>query len=124
MVRSSQCVYGLAARPPMRATASQMRGSRRRSRLTRTSVHTRSEEHTSELQSRFDIVCRLLLEKKTMTLLGLALAVGMLVDDATVEVENTTRNLGLGLPLRQALLHSAQDRKSTRLNSSHVSTPY
>src|SRR5699024_12594542 len=25
----------------------------------------RSEEHTSELQSRFDIVCRLLLEKKT-----------------------------------------------------------
>src|SRR5699024_12410922 len=26
----------------------------------------RSEEHTSELQSRFDIVCRLLLEKKTL----------------------------------------------------------
>src|SRR5699024_12358658 len=32
--------------------------------------HSRSEEHTSELQSRFDLVCRLLLEKKkrkTMT---------------------------------------------------------
>src|SRR5437868_7757911 len=71
MVRSSQCVYGLAARPPMRATASQMRGSRRRSRLTRTSVHTRSEEHTAELQSRFDVVCRLLLEKKTMITLAL-----------------------------------------------------
>src|SRR5699024_12124450 len=27
-------------------------------------VDTRSEEHTSELQSRFDLVCRLLLEKK------------------------------------------------------------
>src|SRR5699024_11844222 len=27
----------------------------------------RSEEHTSELQSRFDIVCRLLLEKKKST---------------------------------------------------------
>src|SRR5699024_11991340 len=27
-------------------------------------VAPRSEEHTSELQSRFDIVCRLLLEKK------------------------------------------------------------
>src|SRR5699024_11960597 len=27
----------------------------------------RSEEHTSELQSRFDIVCRLLLEKKNVT---------------------------------------------------------
>src|SRR5699024_12883150 len=28
------------------------------------SVGRRSEEHTSELQSRFDLVCRLLLEKK------------------------------------------------------------
>src|SRR5699024_11458586 len=28
------------------------------------SVQRRSEEHTSELQSRFDLVCRLLLEKK------------------------------------------------------------
>src|SRR5699024_11593262 len=28
------------------------------------SPHLRSEEHTSELQSRFDLVCRLLLEKK------------------------------------------------------------
>src|SRR5438067_6167775 len=27
-------------------------------------VSSRSEEHTSELQSRFDLVCRLLLEKK------------------------------------------------------------
>src|SRR5207249_9648319 len=27
-------------------------------------AHCRSEEHTSELQSRFDLVCRLLLEKK------------------------------------------------------------
>src|SRR5207247_3398172 len=37
-------------------------------RLTRDSlkviVHLRSEEHTSELQSRVDLVCRLLLEKK------------------------------------------------------------
>src|SRR5437868_11402399 len=30
----------------------------------RASKATRSEEHTSELQSRFDLVCRLLLEKK------------------------------------------------------------
>src|SRR5437868_14852804 len=28
------------------------------------SMNRRSEEHTSELQSRFDLVCRLLLEKK------------------------------------------------------------
>src|SRR5438067_6164460 len=31
----------------------------------------RSEEHTSELQSRFDLVCRLLLEKKKMCVLSL-----------------------------------------------------
>src|SRR5699024_12801773 len=30
----------------------------------RRAAHSRSEEHTSELQSRFDLVCRLLLEKK------------------------------------------------------------
>src|SRR5699024_12845503 len=29
----------------------------------------RSEEHTSELQSRFELVCRLLLEKKNKTIL-------------------------------------------------------
>src|SRR5437868_10931157 len=33
----------------------------------------RSEEHTSELQSRFDLVCRLLLEKKkTQTIITIA----------------------------------------------------
>src|SRR5207249_9190936 len=32
--------------------------------LTRAPCPLRSEEHTSELQSRFDLVCRLLLEKK------------------------------------------------------------
>src|SRR5437868_12686171 len=33
-----------------------------------TVVRDRSEEHTSELQSRFDLVCRLLLEKKKQNL--------------------------------------------------------
>src|SRR5437868_10890073 len=33
-------------------------------RVGKVSLHDRSEEHTSELQSRFDLVCRLLLEKK------------------------------------------------------------
>src|SRR5699024_12339287 len=35
-----------------------------RPRILLTAVLGRSEEHTSELQSRFDLVCRLLLEKK------------------------------------------------------------
>ncbi|WP_263380367.1 efflux RND transporter permease subunit [Granulicella paludicola] len=43
-----------------------------------------------------------------MTLGGLALAVGILVDDATVEIENTHRNMQEKLPLTKAILHSAQ----------------
>src|SRR5437868_7586757 len=35
--------------------------------LARAREAARSEEHTSELQSRFDLVCRLLLEKKKQT---------------------------------------------------------
>src|SRR5699024_12737993 len=35
-----------------------------RCRCSGTATSPRSEEHTSELQSRFDLVCRLLLEKK------------------------------------------------------------
>jgi multidrug efflux pump subunit AcrB len=42
-----------------------------------------------------------------MTLGGLALAVGMLVDDATVEIENTNRHLEQGKDVRQAILDGA-----------------
>ena len=42
-----------------------------------------------------------------MTLGGLALAVGILVDDATVEIENIHRNLGLKKPLTKAILDGA-----------------
>jgi multidrug efflux pump subunit AcrB len=42
-----------------------------------------------------------------MTLGGLALAVGILVDDATVEVENIHRNIGLGKALKKAILDGA-----------------
>jgi multidrug efflux pump subunit AcrB len=43
-----------------------------------------------------------------MTLSGLALAVGILVDDATVEIENTNRNLAMRKPLVTAILDGAQ----------------
>ncbi|MBL9038933.1 MAG: efflux RND transporter permease subunit [Archangium sp.] len=43
-----------------------------------------------------------------MTLGGLALAVGILVDDATVEIENIHRNLAMGKPLTRAILDGAQ----------------
>ncbi|MBL8721740.1 MAG: efflux RND transporter permease subunit [Myxococcales bacterium] len=42
------------------------------------------------------------------TLGGLALAVGVLVDDATVEIENIHRNLAMGKPLTRAILDGAQ----------------
>jgi len=44
-----------------------------------------------------------------MTLGGLALAVGMLVDDATVEIENVHRQMALGKPNIQAILDGAQE---------------
>ncbi len=43
-----------------------------------------------------------------MTLGGLALAVGILVDDATVEIENINRNLAMGKETMQAILDGAQ----------------
>jgi len=43
-----------------------------------------------------------------MTLGGLALAVGILVDDATVEIENIHRNLAQGKPVQRAILDGAQ----------------
>jgi multidrug efflux pump subunit AcrB len=42
-----------------------------------------------------------------MTLGGLALAVGILVDDATVEIENINRNLESGKEIEQAILDGA-----------------
>src|SRR5258706_3428156 len=44
-----------------------------------------------------------------MTLGGMALAVGILVDDATVEIENNHRHMELGTPLRQAILDGAAE---------------
>jgi CzcA family heavy metal efflux pump len=44
----------------------------------------------------------------TMTLGGIALAVGMLVDDATVEIENIHRNQAMGKSLLAAILDGAR----------------
>ena len=43
-----------------------------------------------------------------MTLGGLALAVGILVDDATVAIENIERNLAMGKDMKQAILDGSQ----------------
>src|SRR3712207_7396429 len=65
----------------------------RESNPSRGGAEMRSEEHTSELQSRQYLVCRLLLEKK------LGKRVELAVNDG-------------------------EDRKSTRLNSSHANISY
>jgi multidrug efflux pump subunit AcrB len=44
-----------------------------------------------------------------MTLGGLSLAIGMLVDDATVEIENIHRNRALGRPITIAIIVGAQE---------------
>jgi multidrug efflux pump subunit AcrB len=44
-----------------------------------------------------------------MTLGGLSLAVGILVDDATVEIENVHRQMAMGKPLIRAILDGAQE---------------
>ncbi len=45
----------------------------------------------------------------TITLLALSLAVGILVDDAIVEIENIARHLQMGKPAKQAALEAADE---------------
>src|SRR5207249_8754509 len=51
--RTGQSCFIVSLRPPSSSAT-----------ISSTFMFPRSEEHTSELQSRFDLVCRLLLEKK------------------------------------------------------------
>jgi multidrug efflux pump subunit AcrB len=44
-----------------------------------------------------------------MTLGGLALAIGILVDNAVVDIENTNRHIALGEPVREAILTNARE---------------
>src|SRR3712207_7789172 len=55
-------------RPPDSSVSASLRSSVTPSSLTEESRSPRSEEHTSELQSRQYLVCRLLLEKKKPTI--------------------------------------------------------
>src|SRR3712207_9176680 len=63
-ISSGSNVWCSSARLQRRATKPRGNCSRRSRRLQIPSRLTRSEEHTSELQSRQYLVCRLLLEKK------------------------------------------------------------
>src|SRR5207249_5546626 len=60
----SQSSSGTASVPSARPRDDRCRARSVATLMTMRNNHVRSEEHTSELQSRFDLVCRLLLEKK------------------------------------------------------------
>src|SRR5437867_7799881 len=72
MTANTTCPGFMSERPSSRSTSSQWGGkielTRTRLKLarcaSRSAISKRSEEHTSELQSPYDLVCRLLLEKK------------------------------------------------------------
>ena len=53
----------------------------------------------------------------TMTLGGFALAVGILVDNGTVVIENIERHVGLGEPLEQAILRRSGRGRAFRRSS-------
>src|SRR5437868_15471293 len=63
---ATTAIYTLSLHDALPISSSVMRGGRVASPRQRRAqpIRCRSEEHTSELQSRFDLVCRLLLEKK------------------------------------------------------------
>src|SRR2546429_3264432 len=58
------------ASAPAACRSAQCNGGKRRRRRGEPLRHQRSEEHTSELQSRLHLVCRLLLEKKKKQLIN------------------------------------------------------
>src|SRR5438067_9178696 len=72
----ARLIAGRAVRLAERDTLSSGRALERRNR---------SEEHTSELQSRFDLVCRLLLEKKKNTTMLTRFQVTLKAITATVK---------------------------------------
>src|SRR5207302_4657903 len=54
----------ISGRPVENANATTLAASARAAEIDLVTTYSRSEEHTSELQSRENLVCRLLLEKK------------------------------------------------------------
>src|SRR5438105_9183807 len=63
-VNARRCSADGARKPHAAKVSSRCRGDVARLQPASSGTRPRSEEHTSELQSRVDLVCRLLLEKK------------------------------------------------------------
>src|SRR5438132_8235697 len=67
LFRSAESIWSLRAANSSMCTMSAETPGPCKLRATRSRFGRRSEEHTSELQSHSDLVCRLLLEKKKIT---------------------------------------------------------
>src|SRR5690606_11744164 len=59
-----------------------------------------------------------------ITLGALTISICRVVDDSIVVIENIKRHIGLGEDKLVAIQMAVKDRKSTRLNSSHVKSSY
>src|SRR5256885_2781756 len=79
---------------------------------------TRSEEHTSELQSPCNLVCRLLLEKKTKTERWRTPSHKRASFDAVAHVPHLTRHSPVGYPLHKPSPPPA--RSSRRCTTLHT----
>src|SRR3989449_1438129 len=82
----------------------------------------RSEEHTSELQSRLHLVCRLLLEKKNKSNSPRAIVFPILINAQAHNVDRSysvllTRHLTLPVTHTHDSLHSHTRRRSALLNT-------
>src|SRR2546422_4418256 len=82
----------------------------------------RSEEHTSELQSRLHLVCRLLLEKKNKSDNPRAIVFPILINAQAHNVDRSysvllTRHLTLPVTHTHDSLHSHTRRRSALLNT-------
>src|SRR5438067_7392341 len=75
----------------------------------RSALYARSEEHTSELQSRFDLVCRLLLEKKNYTHNANYVSTSTPPSKAP-SAASRTAFIQLGWPIVEDTLHSRTHR--------------
>src|SRR5574340_677836 len=84
----------------------------------RSALESRSEEHTSELQSPKDLVCRLLLEKKIK-----AITFFFFNDTATTEIYTLSLHdaLPISHPGRQAFISSGSKEPRSALESRRVS---
>src|SRR2546422_4134857 len=70
LFRSTSSCFARCRSRPIRCSLTFARFQRSTATLSCVSIELRSEEHTSELQSRLHLVCRLLLEKKNLITMG------------------------------------------------------